>query len=360
LGDLFAVAAELSQTGRVREALPLYRDILRRDPGNVNLLQHVGVRLNQVGELAEAEQILRTALSLSPDHALVRQALAINLMSQGQYAEGWRLYESRHQNPALQLPTAAALPFPQWQGESLAGKRIVIFPEQGFGDHIQFARFIPQMQADGAEVTVLTRPELVTLFVHSFPDVNVMAAVGAVEFPDPHFWAMGGGLVGRLGVTLQTLPSKPYLKTPAIWPPLPAGFKIGVQLRGNPHHKNDINRSLPPEAAAQLRAELPGQVISLEPAATGAQDFAQTAALIEQLDLVIAVDTSVAHLAGALGRRCFVLLPAYDTDWRWLRDRSDSPWYPSLRLYRRDLDDADWTPTLGRLVSDVRALAQSR
>ncbi len=359
LADMLADAIALRTAGKLVEATEIFRDLARVEPRNVDLLLSLGVALNQIGALDEGERILRRALNLKPDLALIRQALSVNLMAQGQYEEGWAHYESRHELPALALPSITAFPFPQWNGEDLAGKRIVIFPEQGFGDHIQFARFVPQMQAAGAEVTLLTRPELVTLFSHSFPGANVIAAVGAVEFPDPDFWAMAGGLVGRLGVTLETLPSQPYLRTPASAPPLPPGFKIGVQLRGNPHHTNDANRSLSLEEASRLRASLPGHVIGLDPVESGAKDFAQTAAIIQQLDLVVAVDTSVAHLAGALGRPCFVLLPHLGADWRWLRDRDDSPWYPSLRLYRRGLRDEDWTPTLTRLVGDVEALAQA-
>jgi len=357
LADMLADAVALRLAGKLVEATAIFRDLARVEPQNADLLLSLGVSLNQIGALEEGEQILRRALGLRPDLAPIRQALAVNLMAQGQYAEGWTHYESRHEVPALALPSATAFPFPQWNGEDLTGKRIAIFPEQGFGDHIQFARFVPQMQTAGAEVILLTRAELVRLFEHSFPGANVVAAVGAVEFPDPDFWAMAGGLVGRLGVTLETLPAQPYLRTPASAPGLPPGFKIGVQLRGNPHHSNDANRSLPPEVAAQLRTSLPGHVLGLDPAETGAQDFAETAAIIDQLNLVITVDTSVAHLAGALGRPCFVLLPHLGTDWRWLRDRNDSPWYPSLRLYRRGLEDADWSATLDRLVGDVHALA---
>lgn len=354
---MFAGAVELRKAGKLVEAADIVRRLARAEPRNADLLLNLGVVLNQMGALQEGEQVLRRALNLKPGLPQIRQALAINLMAQGQYPEGWALYESRHDAPGSSLPSAAAFPFPQWKGENLAGKRIVIFPEQGFGDHIQFSRFVPAMQAAGAEVVLLTRPELVSLFAHSFPGAMVVAATGAVEFPDPDFWAMAGGLVGRLGVTLETLPSEPYLRTPASAPPLPQGFKIGVQLRGNPNHGNDGNRSLPPDTAALLRASLPGHVIGLDPKETGARDFAQTAAIVEQLDLVVAVDTSVAHLAGALGRPCFVMLPANGTDWRWLRERDDSPWYPSLRLYRRELEDTDWSPTVERVVRDVQALA---
>jgi hypothetical protein len=356
---LFAQAMALRKQGKVQKALDLYRKLTRAEPRHVGVHTQLGILLGQVGKLTEGEQTLRRALTWSPADPGVRQALAMNLMAQGQYVEGWSLYESRHELPAFALPTATAFPFPQWRGEPLAGKRIAIFPEQGFGDQIQFARFVPRLQAAGAEVTLLCPPELAALFAHSFPGANVVAAVGSVEFPDPDFWTMAGGVVGRLGATLETLPSEPYLSAPAGPPPLPAGFKIGVQLRGNPGHANDANRSLPADMAAALRAQLPGHVIGLEPAETGARDFAQTAAIVEGLDLVVTVDTSVAHLAGAMGKPGLVLLPDLGTDWRWLRDREDSPWYPSLRLYRRAPRDTSWAPTIERLVQDVQARASA-
>jgi len=357
---LFGAAVALHTGERPHQALAAYRKIIRLEPRHVDAHLNLGILQTQLGKLEEAEATLRRALTLATGSPAVRQSLALALMGQGQYQEGWAFYEARDEIPALASPLAAGFPFPRWRGEDLAGKRIAILPEHGFGDQIQFARFIPRLQALGAEVTLLTRQPLVSLFAESFPGVSVIAAVGSVEFPDPDVWTIFGALVGELGVTLESLPSEPYLKTPARWPPLPPGFKIGLQTKGNPKLKNDLHRSLSPQVADRLRASLPGQVISLDPADSGAQDFAETAALIQQLDLVVSVDTSVAHLAGSLGRPGFVLLPAFGTDWRWLRDRQDSPWYPSLRLYRRDKLDVDWMPTIERVVRDAQAMASGR
>lgn len=356
---LFAEAFALRKQGKGRKALDIYRGLARAEPRHVDVHLQLGVLTGQTGALVEGERILRRALTWSPDDARLRQALGMNLMAQGQYAEGWAFYEARHAVPAMALPAAEAFPFPQWRGEPLAGKRIAILPEQGFGDQIQFARFVPQMQAAGAEVTLLCPLELAALFTHSFPQAEVLVATGAVSFPDPDYWTMAGGIVGRLGLSPDSLPSRPYLRTPVATPPIPAGFKVGVQLSGNPQHANDAHRSLPPDAAAALREQLPARVIGLAPAETGARDFAQTAAIIQALDVVVTVDTAVAHLAGAMGKLALVLLPHFGTDWRWLRDRDDSPWYPSLRLYRRGARDADWTPTIRRLAHDVHALASA-
>ncbi|MBL8556316.1 MAG: hypothetical protein JNL41_18725, partial [Phenylobacterium sp.] len=139
-----------------------------------------------------------------------------------------------------------------------------------------------------------------------------------------------------------TLPSAPYLRAAT----RPAGGRIGVATRGNPGHSNDAHRSLPADVAAELLA-LPG-AMSLEPEATGAKDFAETAAIVAGLDLVIAVDTAVAHLAGALGRPAWILLPRIFTDWRWMEGRADSPWYPTARLFRQ-ASPGDWSAVLAEV-----------
>jgi hypothetical protein len=245
----------------------------------------------------------------------------------------------------------AGFPFPEWRGQELAGKRIVVFPEQGFGDSIQFARFAPQLAALGARVTLLAEPGLFRLYRDSFEAVEVIAANGPVEFPDPDYWAKICSLAYRFGVTPRTIPAAPYLKARQP-PPQPApGRRVGVMANGNPRHKRDLLRSLP-EAQARVLLDLG---VSLHPADTQAYDFAETAALIETLDLVISVDTSVAHLAGALGKPCWVLLPAEKPDWRWMTGRTDSPWYPSIRLYRQ-ATPGDWRPVLDAVRRDLDAL----
>jgi hypothetical protein len=244
-----------------------------------------------------------------------------------------------------------ALPYPEWRGEDVAGKRLLIWPEQGYGDQIQFARFARLLKARGAEVTLFCHAELAPLFAESM-GVQALAASGEVEFPDPDFWVMQGSLAARLGVTVDTIPAEPYLRAVRPGPPLGDGFKVGLKTEGNPGHSNDANRSLRPEQAQRLR-ELPARIVELDPAATGACDFADTAAIVDQLDLVICVDTSVAHLAGAMGKPVWVLIPAVETDWRWLLGRTDSPWYPSMRLYRQARGES-WDAVIDRLTGDLR------
>lgn len=318
-------------------------------------LHNRAVALEDQGRLDEAEATLREALRLAPGQHQTEARLGALLLSQGRLPEGFRHFEARHAEPRLAKPK---LPFPEWRGEPLAGRRLLIWPEQGFGDQIQFARFAPLLRDQGAEVTLLCRPGLERLFEQSLPGVDVRAAAGAVEFPDPDFWVMGPSLAGRLGVTLETLPNAPYLRVAGPARDLQPGFRVGLVTAGSPQHANDANRSLPPAAAARLR-DMPTSIVELDPAKSGARDFADTAAIAEALDLVITVDTSVAHLAGAMGKPCWVLLPAVKTDWRWLRERTDSPWYPSIRLYRQAAA-GDWRPVLEAVERDLQGLRRSQ
>ena len=356
VADLFAQAISARQAGRLRLAMELYRRVVAAAPNHPMAVQHLGAVLSMLGLRVAAEQALRHAVAINPQDAAARHALGTSLLAMGRYPEAGAFYSARFDLPQLGVEKPKGFPHPEWSGEDLAGKRLVVFPEMGFGDQIQHARFIGLLRDRGADVWLLCRPELERLFAASLPGVHVSAARGTVDFPDPDFWMMGGNLMFLPGVTAETLPTRPYLHAPAPAPPLPAGFKVGLVTAGNPAHKNDANRSLPPQLAEQLRTNLPGHVVDLAPSATGARDFADTAAVISGLDLVVTVDTSAAHLAGAMGKPTFVLIPAINTDWRWMHDREDSIWYPSLRLFRAH-PTAGWAPALERLVGAVRAEA---
>lgn len=293
------------------------------DPDRIGRLD--GYELAAAGHLAEAEAWFRVRRLQAPDDQHALAALSLVYLAQGRYAEGVDGYELRSLVKAQAAPDA---PWPHWRGEDLTGRRLVIFPEQGLGDAIQFARFAPLLQRSGADVTVLCQPPLTRLF--SALGVRVVTALGAAEFPDPDFWVLSNSLLRCAGARADDVPGAPYLQASA---KVSAGGHIGVVGGGNPHHHNDANRSLPPDAEAEL-LRLPG-AFSLRPEATGAVDFQDTADIIAGLDLVITVDTSVAHLAGALGKPVWIMLPDHNTDWRWMRGREDSPWYPSARLYRQ-------------------------
>jgi hypothetical protein len=350
--ELLAAAAAAAAQGRsgLAEAQRLYELAAERLPDAVEPHHRLGLIHRHLGRLAEAEAAFRRVLELEPDNQAIRRILATVVLADGRFDEGFALYEGRHAMPAMAKPP---LPFPEWRGEPVAGKRLLVWPEQGFGDQIMFARFAKVLKDQGADVTVLCRGGLVRLFEGSL-GVRALAAEGAVEFPDPDYWVMTCSLAWRMGVTPDTIPRQPYLGAPGAGSTLGGGFKVGLVTRGNPGHLNDANRSLPPELAERL-AELPGKVVSLDPADTGAKDFAETAAIVQQLDLVVSVDTAIAHLAGAMGKPTWVMLSGIETDWRWLRNRTDSPWYPSMRLYRQSTP-GDWTPVIEGVERDFVAL----
>lgn len=349
---LLARAAARREAGALDEAARLFEQAAELDPAAPEPWHHLAHVHDLAGRTDQAEACYRRVLALAPGAAATRRAFATLLLSLGRYPEGFALMEARHELEAHRKP---ALPYPEWTGGEVAGKRILIWPEQGFGDQIMFARFAPWLQARGAEVSLLCWPPLARLFAGSL-GVQVLAAAGAVDFPEPDGWVMCCSLAGRLGLTPDSLPNAPYLAPVSAWArPLPDGFKVGLMTAGNPVYANDANRSLPERAAAQLR-ELPAQIVDLRPSETGAADFADTAALIARLDLVITVDTAVAHLAGAMGKPCWILLPALATDWRWMRGRRDSPWYPSVRLYRQAAP-GDWSAVISEIAADLAALA---
>ena len=300
----------------------------------------VGRALAFEGLFRDAEAKFRLALNEEPGRTTALFDLGLALMAQGRYREGFPYYAARF-GLAGSRPKPR-LPYPEWQGEPLKGRNIALFPEQGLGDQIQIARFAPVLRKMGADVTLFCDAPLQRLFEGL--GTRTIAASGAVEFPDPDYLCMIMDLPGKLRSTLQTLPSTPYLSAT----PRPMGARIGVARRGKATHANDARRSLPDDLV------LPFEALELSPEVTGAKDFQDTADIIAGLDLVVSVDTSIAHLAGALGKPCWLLLPRQGIDWRWMANRTDSPWYPSMRLYRQEVAD-DWVGVLKRVATDLEA-----
>lgn len=355
--SLFQQALEAHRLGQFSKAETAYRASLDIAPDQIGARHNLASLMQGQGRLDEARKIFLALLGDHPAEQASLHALGIVLLDQGDYARGWRYLEARRNLPALNI-SAPDVPFPEWDGEPLAGKRIVLFPEQGLGDCIQLARFAPVLRDRGAQVVLLTRPPLVRLFAQSLDGVAVLPAEGKVDLGEPDCWALIGSLPGLLGVTLDAVPNAPYLRAEHAPPPRPPGpWRIGLTTKGNPKQANDARRSLPAAHAARL-ANLKGvEIVSLHPEDTGAADFAQTAQIIAGLDLVISVDTAVAHLAGAMGKRAFVLVPGFNVDWRWLRGHGGevTPWYPTHRLFRGDPSGA-WNGALDRLVAAVAQL----
>lgn len=343
---LFQKALAASASGDVVQAERLYRLAIGMVAGRSEPRHNLGALLRSLGRLEEARDLLAFVLVREPDLAETRYALGMVLMGLGDYPNGWPLYESRRDLPALKV-IAPILGFPEWKGEPLAGKRIVLFPEQGLGDNIQFARFALTLRDRGAQVLMLCRPPLRSLLQQSLDGVEVLAAEGQVEMGEPDYWALFGSLPRWLGCTLETIPNAPYLRVPAGARLRDDAPRIGLATKGNSMHQNNARRSLRVSDVERLKAIL-GPTVSLHPEDSGAKDFADTAAIVDGLDLVVSVDTSVAHLSGAMGKPAIVLIPGFATDWRWMHGREDSPWYPSLRLLRSRVD-GDWSDAFAQL-----------
>lgn len=278
-------------------------------------------RLATCGEWARVDALLSAAPSLSPHGQwLLSQArLAV-----GDLAGAWPLLEARKIVAPQNSPSP---PFPEWQGEDLAGKRIVVWAEQGFGDQIQFARFIPLLRERAAEVFAAVPVALARLFSQLGAQI-VSFSGGALKMPSPDVFIHPMSIPGRLGVREASFPAAPYLTGAA-------RTKGGVGVCWGSNSAIGGAKSLSPETVRRLLA-MPGAV-SLDPNDTGAGDFQDTADVIAGLDQVISVDTAVAHLAGAMGKPVTLLLPASGADPRW-GTGDTTPWYPTMTIRRAPAD----------------------
>jgi len=327
--------------------------------------------LQALGKITEAEADCRTALTLDPTFAAAHWNLALNLLLQGRYEEGWQEYEWRWLKPDFTSPVRHNN-IPLWDGSPLHGRTILLHAEQGFGDAIQFVRYVPLVVRCGGSVLLECHPELVELF-KSIKGITSVVAFGD-ELPEFDFQAPFLSLPRIFGTTLGEIPACPSLMPTtdksAHWNRLATGYpspRVGIVWSGSSIHNNDSFRSLPlaffsslgnltgitffslqmGDAKRQLAlSPLAGHVIDL----TGQiHDFADTAAFIKQLDLVICIDTAVAHLGGTLDIPVWLLLP-FAPDWRWLLERSDSPWYPSM-LHFRQKQPGDWGGVIDQVSS---------
>lgn len=363
LGNLGALE---EREGRIAEALRLYRQALILDPAIGELWLNLGAARHRQGSLARAEDDLDRAVGLDPGSAEARWNRAVTRLLRGDYARGlvdheWRCRRAGVVDPDFHLP--------RWQGERLAGRRLLVWGEQGYGDNIQFARLAAKAQATGADVTLVCRPRLKRLF-RSLAGVDEVVAFGET-LPPADFEVPLMSLPLLLGLNPETMAAdRSYLAADPDdvdrWRALlPAGgARVGIVWAGNPEHPQNHVRSLPLTALSPLW-KLPGvRFISLQhdgepddlPAwrpPRPAADLAEAAAMIQGLDLVIAADTAVAHLAGALGKPVWILLAAVP-DWRWGITGETTPWYASARLFRQRVA-GDWTG----VVEDVaRALTE--
>jgi hypothetical protein len=291
---------------------------------------------------------------------------------QGDYASGWRNYEVR-----WKVYKSRLFAQPLWSGQPLGGARILLHAEQGLGDSLQFLRYVPKVIDTGGAV-VLDVPVNLHRIAALIPGITTLASAGtplpAFDFHSPLL-----SLPLAFGTTLETIPAQvPYLAVPAealkkaaalSWPA--HGLRVGLAWSGNPSHPKNRLRSIPLELLAPIfklqgvhfyslqmgpaAGELKKVQAAITDLAPHACDMADTAAQIAQMDLIISIDTSIAHLAGALGKPLWVLLTRLP-DWRWLLDREDSPWYPTARLFRQK-NSGDWQPVIERLRTALEELA---
>ncbi len=367
------LAALLAGMERFEEAESEYRAAILLQPDFVLAHANLGMMLADLQRFSEAEAAFRQAIHLDPGYKPAYTGLAPILLAHGNFAEGWACFEKRQTVGFFKRwfaadPARSACRY--WQGESLEGKSILVFPEQGFGDEIQFARYLRLLKERGAaRITQICYPEQKGIMGSLYgPDLVLSLPEAARHRECYDYWTLLMSLPCHLGTEVDSIPAGiPYLAADVdlvkAWEPrLKKGItqgktqgkrRVGLVWRGNPKYSNDAERSLPGIGALAPLWSIPGiDFISLcRPAAVHAEilpasqpmldlggelrDFSDAAALLMQLDLLISVDTATAHLAGALGVPCWVLLPDFRTDWRWMRNTEKSPWYPAMRLFRQ-------------------------
>nr|WP_207210858.1 tetratricopeptide repeat protein [Lichenibacterium minor] len=376
----------LMKSDRLDEARSCFEAALRLRPDYADARFNLGLLQVEQDQTDAAEASFRTVLSAAPDRPDARLALGTLLLRRGDYANGWPLYEARSEGELREnfnlLPD---VPYPRWRGEDLTGKSLLLWPEQGYGDAIQFARFARELKRRGlARLTLGCHAPLAPLFVGLDGVDEVVTSGMAIAAHD--YWSLPLSLPLHLGMRLHSVPAVlPYLRaSPALverWRPRAAskGFRVGLAWRGAAIHGNDARRSLPSLDALRPLWRVPGvEFVALqkgegeeEARAAAAEgrladlgsdcvDFADTAAVVHHLDLVIAVDTAVAHLTGAMGKPCWILLPAQQTDWRWLERRVDSPWYPNVVRLFRQAQGQGWAPTVDAVATALHALDRRR
>jgi tetratricopeptide (TPR) repeat protein len=357
---------------QLEEAVDAYRQAIALQPNLPEAHYNLGTALRDQGLLDEAVAAYHQAISLKPKYAEAHYNLARVLLLRGEFLPGFKALEWRWLNKDFPDPRWKFAQ-PQWDGSDLTNQTIVLHAEQGFGDTIQFVRYVPLVAARGATVVFGCDPALRRL-LKGTSGIGRWVDFGEALHPfDVHCPLMS--LPAAFGTTLQTIPQDvPYLRAgpEAVerWRRELAGdghpFRVGLVWAGRPTHQNDRNRSLSLANLAPLARATGVGFYSLQKGEAGKQatnppagmelidrteelnDFADTAALMANLDLVISVDTAVAHLAGAMGKPVWMLLP-FVPDWRWLLGREDSPWYPTMRLFRQPTR-GDWDSVIDEVA----------
>ncbi len=345
----------LREMGRLQTSVAAHQQAIKLAPANPEAYYNLGLTLRDLGQVDQALACFGKTISLRADHVDCHWDRALTLLTKGDYGPGFTEYEWRWR---LDRSPPRGYSQPEWVGEALKGKTLLVHQEQGFGDMLQFARYLPMLKerTGGATIVLEVQPELARLF-SGIQGVDKVIDRGA-SLPKFDAYVPMMSLARIFGTTLETIPSDgAYLKAPEMEtlklpPSLDKQFRVGIAWAGRPTHKNDANRSCDFTQFVELLG-IPGiTVYSLQKGPREAdiktfgceglimnlaprlRDFADTAAVLEQLDLVITVDTAVGHLAGALGKPTWVAVP-FAPDWRWQLDADTTPWYPKHRLFRQ-------------------------
>ena len=372
----------LNERGQLDEAVAAFRQAIVLKPDFPDAHNNLGFALKDKGCLEEAIEAGQRAVALRPNYPQAHFNLGIMLLVQGNFTDGWREYEWRWRTRDF-IPSQRDFSQPQWDGRPLEGRTLLLHAEQGFGDTLQFIRYLPLVAQRGARLVVECQEALQRLLQTMSADWTVVARGRPLPAFDvqcpllslPHLFATDQANIPQ---------DVPYLHADAaeadVWRERLAGhtssLKVGLVWAGSPTHRNDRNRSMKLASLTPL-ARVPGvRFVSLQKGEAAAEaksppegmelldagpelkDFADSAALIATLDLVIAVDTSVVHLAGALGKPVWVLLP-FAPDWRWLLNRDDSPWYPTMRLFRQQRR-TEWESVVATIREELQALVEIR
>ncbi len=372
-GSLNNIGSALLALHRPDEAATYFRDALRARPDYAEASNNLGGALLALDRPEEALQWFRRAVEQDPDQVQARFGEAMALLVTENFRDGWLAYEARWLDPRFREGTPDYADRPWLGQENVAERTVYLHAEQGLGDTIQFVRYAPLLRARGARVVLEVQAPLVPL-VRDLADVVIAASdpVPAYDLRCPLL-----SLPLAFGTELSTIPATiPYLRTDparrAVWAERLGPrtlMRVGVAWSGAPDHPEDAIRSIPaalflsPLLAAGVELHVIQKDIREDDAAAVAAatglivhadrltDFAETAALISELDLVISVDTSVAHLAGALGVPTWILVQ-FSADFRWLRKRTDSPWYPTVRLFRQAERNA-WPPVIAAVAAEL-------
>jgi hypothetical protein len=370
--------AALAEMGLLEEAISCLRAGLDLAQDHGRILGNLALALHQKGEVAESLPLFDRAVAALPQDALLHWNRALAHLLVGAYETGLPGLEWRWRVPRFPSPPRN-FSQPRWQGEDFSGRRLLLHAEQGIGDSLQLIRFIPMVAARGGSVILEVQKPLVAL-ITSVPGLShAITQIIAQDEPLPDFDSHCPlmSLPEVFETRLNSIPTDRYLTADperiATWRarlPETGKPRVGLVWAGNAAYSVDARRSLPPPLLAPLASfdsidwfslqvgrsgTLPFPMTDLAP---GLTDFAETAAALETLDLLITVDTAIAHLAGGLGRPAWVMLPQ-PPDWRWLLDRTDSVWYPSLRLFRQP-SPGDWHGLMEQITAELVRFQSSK